>query len=266
MRQRGFTLIELLASIAIIALLIGILIPSISGARGAGHSAVCSSNVRQVQLANDLYAHDHGERCLPGASGLALTNLHRWHGTRTSVGEPFDPESGDITPYLSGSGASRSVRACPSFMSTMEDLASREKGFENGNGGYGYNRAYLGVERVQTRFGYWKVHDDTRGASRSLFAAPSATVAFADAALAESELIEYSFIEPRKWPHTRRGRPDPSVHFRHADRSNVAWLDGHVSNERRTHTWKSGVYTGDPGELGIGWFGAHDDNRLFDYE
>lgn len=266
MQQRGFTLIELLATIAILALLIGIMIPAISGARSAGHNAVCASNVRQVQLANDLYAHDHGERCLTGAADFTGSNLHRWHGIRPSDDVSFQSESGDITPYLGGSAVSRRVRGCPSFVGTIEDLCTREKGFESGSGGYGYNRAYMGVERTQLSSGYWTIVDDTKGALRTIFASPSATVAFADAALAENELIEYSFVQPRKWPHTRRGRPDPSVHFRHAGRSNVAWLDGHVSSEQRTHTWKSGVYTEDPAPLGIGWFGAHDDNRLFDYD
>jgi len=266
MRRTGFTLLELLASIAVIALLISILTPAIAGARRAGQMTVCSSNIRQLQLANDLYAHDHGERCLTGAAEFETGNLHRWHGARDDVGESFDSERGDITPYLGGDGSSQAVRSCPTFAHTLESLHEKSKGFESGNGGYGYNNAFLGKQRRLSAGGNWTVVDDTSGSKRTVFANPTATVAFADAALAENELIEYSFIEPRRWPDRPRFRPDPSTHFRHDGRASVAWLDGHVSNESLHFTRGSGVYQCKPSKFGIGWFGERDDNSLYDYE
>ncbi|MFG0306034.1 MAG: type II secretion system protein [Phycisphaerales bacterium JB040] len=56
---RGFSLIELLVVIAIIALLIGIIVPSLSGARRAGEQTVCLANLRQIAQASMLYASEH---------------------------------------------------------------------------------------------------------------------------------------------------------------------------------------------------------------
>ena len=92
-----------------------------------------------------------------------------------------------------------------------------------------------------------------------------ATVMFADTAFANEVLVEYSFAEPRRFP-TFGTRPDPSIHFRHDGQANVAWCDGHVDRHRRTFTYRSGFYTGDPALLGLGWFGQQDDNSLFDLE
>ncbi|MFO0786629.1 MAG: prepilin-type N-terminal cleavage/methylation domain-containing protein [Phycisphaerales bacterium] len=62
----GFTLIELLIVIAIIALLISILLPSLGAARKTARNVICQSNLRQMVVTTNTYA-DANKEWLPGS-------------------------------------------------------------------------------------------------------------------------------------------------------------------------------------------------------
>lgn len=61
-KKRAFTLIELLVVVAIIALLISILLPSLSRARELSKRLVCSANLKGIGTACKIYAQDNEDR------------------------------------------------------------------------------------------------------------------------------------------------------------------------------------------------------------
>jgi prepilin-type processing-associated H-X9-DG protein len=269
-RGRAFTLIELLCCCAIVALMTGLLLPALAGAREAGRAAACSSNLRQLVIANDVYSGEHRSSYAPGAPDF-LANRTRWFGARASLSQAFDSEGGSLSDYLGATGGS-AVRRCAAFFPATSPGA-----FERGCGGYGYNQAFVGVRGRWTGTGNdtWMVETDRSGALSCGFANPAGVIAFADAAMfagaSTAGLIEYSFVEPRRWPGSPATRPDPSMHFRHGPTrggcppgvANTAWLDGHVAPAFRAFTWSSGIYGTPLNDPLLGWPGETDDNSLF---
>jgi prepilin-type N-terminal cleavage/methylation domain-containing protein len=59
LRRGGFSLLEALVSVAIVAILLGALLPLLSHARDTGRATVCASNLRQIGAAWTAYLHDH---------------------------------------------------------------------------------------------------------------------------------------------------------------------------------------------------------------
>jgi hypothetical protein len=57
--SRGFTLIDVLVSLGVIAVLVSLMLPSLTSVRETGNRVVCSSNVRQSGLGLAMYCDDN---------------------------------------------------------------------------------------------------------------------------------------------------------------------------------------------------------------
>ena len=76
-QRRAFTLVELLVVIGIIAVLVAMLLPSLTKARDASQRTACLSNLRQIYTALQMYNNENKHRLLPEWTGSSIAPT--WH-------------------------------------------------------------------------------------------------------------------------------------------------------------------------------------------
>ncbi len=67
--HRAFTLVELLVVVAVIGILAALLLPALSKGKKKAQATTCLSNLRQLQLAWTLSAHEHDDQVPPNHGG-----------------------------------------------------------------------------------------------------------------------------------------------------------------------------------------------------
>lgn len=130
-KKAGFTLIELLVVMAIIALLLAILLPSIRLAAEIARQTVCQSNLRQLGIMALVYSEENDQMILPSARNSAPELRYPDNQDRLLGGPPWY-EILRETQGLDCDKDNASILHCPSDR--------RDKGFCS----YSSNRHVMG--------------------------------------------------------------------------------------------------------------------------
>ena len=198
-KNRGFTLIELLVVVAIIALLISILLPSLSKARDIARGVACLSNIRQINLASIMYTDEN--------EGFYPTTNSYWTGML----------------YEGGYMPAREAFQCPDFENATGWYVDEFAIPANDPSNWAWRNVDYGANYHNIT---WRYHSDglTTGSSVKKVSVmqPSETIFLTDSRLLGSQNGFYTVSDQYSaWA----GSPD----VRHNGAVNVGWIDGHGS-------------------------------------
>jgi prepilin-type N-terminal cleavage/methylation domain-containing protein len=126
----GFTLIELLVVIAIIAILAGLLLPTLGRAKEKGRSIACVNNLKQLGVALNLYA-DENDGKLPTAEQVPSMPL--------DPANPLPRICDLLAPHLG-----YATNALPKVMTVFRCPKDNVGRFEQNGSSYEWNSWYNG--------------------------------------------------------------------------------------------------------------------------
>ena len=185
-QSHAFTLVELLVVIGIIALLVSILLPTLSRAREAGYKVKCLSNLRQLAQANSMYSSQWKGWAVPDILG---NGNDFWPGTTTKSraiwlnNNPFRRNL-NVPEWIAGNGQSNHYpegMVCPSALRSHEQSSKAGATMQFSYGYNSVNANYTGVPILVLPTGAAGVDIEFRGIKYNRVRRPSDKIMFADA-------------------------------------------------------------------------------------
>jgi len=205
----------MLIVIALLALLVALLLPALSRSKASARQIRCAANLRQLGLAAQMYWDDNNGNAFRYRGAATNHGDLYWFGWLARGNEgarEFDPAPGALFPYLGGRG----VEMCPALDYALRQFKLKATGAAYG---YGYNLC-LSAPLDQPPV---KASRTTR---------PTETADFADAAQVNTFQPPASPSHPMLEEFYYVSTNEATAHFRHAQRGNVVFCDGHVAGEK----------------------------------
>ncbi len=111
MNAKRFSLIELLIVVAVIAILVGLLLPALNKARETAQAINCVSNLKQIGVGLAAYTADNDDYLIPARGTESSTGFYpHWHFRLIGLNGPAYDKCDSQGAYLS-----QKVFQCPSL-------------------------------------------------------------------------------------------------------------------------------------------------------
>lgn len=146
--QHGFTLVELLVVVAIIAILVALLLPSITSARFAARLAHCKSNLRQINVAHGAYAGDFRSWYPFEPTGKGSRDGKIYYAIPTNI-SPWATKS--LQAYLTGASAHNDNQRMQPRINPLLRCPQNEADLEERARRWGANHYMFFANRIQTQ-------------------------------------------------------------------------------------------------------------------
>ncbi len=223
-RCRHFTLIELLVVIAIIAVLASMLLPALSRSRQSAQAIKCVNNLKQLALAEILYAGDADDFFMPQTYDWS----RYWWGNQVNATK-WNFLEGYIGPYLAQDNGD-GVFDCPAMPPGSYDSLSSGLPFRTTV--YGYNGVGLCSPADGTGSGAspWQQQGSLNKPSSVYVFADTAQLIFGRDRINSTCSLDGPLYPAWGAPGFDDNKAYSTMHFRHNRKANVAWADGHAGS------------------------------------
>lgn len=237
---KAFTLVELLVVVAIIALLLAILVPSLNKARELAYRIVCGANIKNIAIASNTYASSQDGYYVPAGHVGYDQPAKVWGNYDYDYGDRFWIQNKAFRSYINIDSyhVSSNDWFLPKDFLCPSDRISKQRTETMGRQSYAYNNS---------DWRPWTQPYKIVGYKASTVRKPAETINFIDSITFDVDFNGAHYVGG--WDRIKELLPstsswpapcDPTIgtaFYRHNEGANIGFYDGHAQWMHKTEAF-----------------------------